>query len=93
MLSSRDQSSPTIHCAANIQQDWACKAHAPAPNTSEGVQLQCHTNVEVGQRLTSDGGPEEDEGQAEGAILLLDLPGQHHKQQHVGQHVLEAGVN
>ena len=48
---------------------------------------------ELAGRLTSNGGPEEDEGQAEGAILLLNLPGQHDKQQHVGQHMLEAGVN
>lgn len=47
----------------------------------------------VVRRLTSNSGPEEDEGQAECAILLLDLPCQHHKEQHVGQHMLEAGVD
>lgn len=45
------------------------------------------------RRLTSNGGPEEDEGQAECAILLLNLPCQHHKEQHVGQHMLEAGMD
>lgn len=49
--------------------------------------------TQVAPGLTSNGRPEEDEGQAEGAILLLDLPAKHHKQQHVGQHMLEAGVN
>lgn len=47
----------------------------------------------VVRRLTSNSRPEEDEGQAECAILLLDLPCQHHKEQHVGQHMLEAGVD
>lgn len=33
--------------------------------------------------LTSNGRPEEDEGHSEGSVLLLYLPAQHHKQQHV----------
>lgn len=45
------------------------------------------------RRLTSNSGPEEDEGRAKCAILLLNLPRQHHKEQHVGKHMLEAGVD
>ena len=49
--------------------------------------------TKVAPGLTSNGRPEEDEGQAQGAVLLLDLPPEHHEQQHVGKHMLEAGVN
>ena len=52
----------------------------------------CHYKAK-NMRLTSNGGPEEDEGEPKGAVLLLNLPRQHHKEQHVGQHMLEAAVN
>lgn len=44
-------------------------------------------------QLTSNGRPEEDECHPNSPILLLNLPAQHNKEQHVGEDMLEAGVN
>ena len=64
--------------------------YSPKPSThDQGWEEERRTKKEH----TSNSRPEEDEGHSESSIFLLDLPAQHHKQQHVGQHVLEAGVN
>ena len=68
--------------------------NTPRASVKVSQTLACDvTRTQVASRLTSNGRPEEDEGQTEGTVFLLNLPRQHHKQEHIGQHMLEAGVN